>query len=94
MITGSEGISVVSSNLSISNTEFSQISNSNDEDFILGLLDSQIVIENVTYYDSTSIFMNLRSSELEIKNLTSINTNSQTNFMKLSNLYKVSLSKL
>lgn len=88
-----EGIQIVSSTLIMKNVIMKNISNPVDTTFIFGFLDSTINIQNSSFKDSTSIFLNLRNSQLNINNFTINNVNSSTSLIKIASSFQVMLGK-
>ena len=76
-------IEMVSSNFSISNLDFENILNPNNNEFIFITFDSEFHGSNITYSNSSSILFNVLSSKAFIDGISFNSINSSQRFLKM-----------
>ena len=76
-------VELVSSTFSLTNMNFENIFNPNDNEFIFITFDSEFHGSNITYSDSSSILFNVLSSKAFIDGISFNNINSSQRFLKM-----------
>ena len=85
---------ILSSKLSLTNVEVYDILNPIHSNFILIFLGSQLIMNNFTYSNSSSILFNSQKSSVEVSLLTVSNITEATNIFTLSDNYNVTLDQV
>ena len=87
-------IQMSSSNLTIENTQITNVTNIAGTDFIFANLDSILTVNSSSFSNSSSSFMNLRSSQVIISNLTLTNVASPSLISQIVSSTKAEMSSI
>ena len=87
-------IQMSSSNLTIENTQITNVTNIAGTDFIFANLDSILTVNSSSFSNSSSSFMNLRSSQVMISNLTLTNIASPSLLSQIVSSTKAEMSSI
>ena len=87
-------IQMSSSNLTIENTQITNVTNIAGTDFIFANLDSILTVNSSSFSNSSSSFMNLRSSQVMISNLTLTNVASPSLLSQIVSSTKAEMSSI
>ena len=86
-------IRVTSSTLNMSNMTMSRITNPNNVDLMFITLDSILTVNNLMFDDSQSNLMNVRSTNVQINDITIESVNSFTDLIRISSSDNVHISQ-